>query len=140
MASKPHYSKVPYYVTISGDSGGGGGSSMRFISGEGEPDASVGAPGDIYLDTDSGDLYKNTNGTWSEEMNLKGPAGVDGKDGEQGPQGEPGVDGKDGEQGPQGEPGADGKDGSDGADGFPSEEQWNELVARVEALEGGGDA
>lgn|SRR5690625_2983892 len=131
MANKPHYSKVPYYVTISGDSGGGGGSSMRFISGEGEPDASVGAPGDIYLDTDSGDLYKNTNGTWSEEMNLKGPAGADGADGEQGPQGEPGADGLDGEQGPAGQ---------DGADGFPTEEQWNELVARVEAIEGEGGA
>lgn len=34
-----------------------------------------------------------------------------------------------------GENGQDGTDGQDGADGFPSEEQWNALVARVEALE-----
>lgn len=40
-----------------------------------------------------------------------------------GPQGEPGVDG---EQGLQGEP---------GADGYPSEQEWNALIARVEALE-----
>src|SRR5690625_3553285 len=59
----------------------------------------------------------------------QGPAGKDGADGAQGPQGEQG------EQGPQGEPGADGEDG---ADGFPTEEQWNALVARVDALEGGG--
>lgn len=37
-----------------------------------------------------------------------------------------GKPGADGTQGPKGEP---------GADGFPTEEQWNELVARVEALE-----
>src|SRR5699024_3133313 len=37
--------------------------------------------------------------------------------------------------GGKGEPGKDGKDGEDGKDGFPTEEQWNELVARVEALE-----
>lgn len=40
-----------------------------------------------------------------------------------------------GEQGPQGAPGQDGQDGAKGADGFPTEEQWNELVARVDALE-----
>src|SRR5699024_133166 len=134
MASKPHYSKVPYYVTISGDSGGGGGSSMRFISGEGEPDATVGAPGDVYVDTDSGELYKNTNGTWSEEMNLKGPAGADGRDGEQGTQGEQGADGKegyDGERVPV---------GKDSADGFRSEKEWNLLVASDEELEEGDEA
>ncbi|GIN71252.1 hypothetical protein J14TS2_17270 [Bacillus sp. J14TS2] len=44
-----------------------------------------------------------------------------------------------GAQGPPGKDGAPGKDGSpgkDGKDGFPSEEDWNELVGRVEALEG----
>lgn len=34
-----------------------------------------------------------------------------------------------GKQGPQGPP------GTDGADGFPTEQQWNDLVARVDALE-----
>lgn len=38
--------------------------------------------------------------------------------------------------GGKGEPGQDGKDGKDGKDGFPTEEQWNELVSRVESLEG----
>ena len=28
-----------------------------------------------------------------------------------------------------------GKDGKDGADGFPTQQQWNDLVNRVEALE-----
>src|SRR5690625_1500637 len=31
--------------------------------------------------------------------------------------------------------GKNGQDGSDGQDGFPTEAQWNDLVARVEALE-----
>ena len=93
---------------------------MRFISGEGEPGTDVGAPGDVYLNTTTGDLYTNKNGNWSLEMNLKGPAG---------PKGDPGADGKDGADGAKGDP------GEDGVDGFPTEAQWNALVARVEALE-----
>lgn len=54
---------------------------------------------------------------------LEGPQGPQGSEGPQGPKGDPG------DQGP---PGAD---GADGADGFPTEAQWNDLVARVEALE-----
>jgi len=53
-----------------------------------------------------------------------------GGSGERGPQGPQGPPGKEGEQGPAG------KDGADGADGFSTEEQWNELEGRVEALEG----
>lgn len=49
--------------------------------------------------------------------------------GKQGPKGEPGTDGTDGQQGPQGEPGAD------GADGFGTETQYNDIIARLEALE-----
>lgn len=50
-------------------------------------------------------------------------AGEQGPQGEEGPQGLPGADG---DQGPKGDP---------GADGFPTEQQWNDLVARVDALE-----
>ena len=52
----------------------------------------------------------------------------------QGPQGPEGPEGPEGPKGPKGATGAA------GADGFPSEAQWNDLVARVEALEGGGAA
>lgn len=34
---------------------GGGGEGMRFLSGEGAPTSDVGAPGDVYLDTSTGD-------------------------------------------------------------------------------------
>lgn len=40
-----------------------------------------------------------------------------------------------GPKGDKGDPGTPGTPGADGADGFPTETQWNDLVARVEALE-----
>lgn len=84
-------------VDLLGNSGGGGG-SMRFYFGTSDP-TDEGQPGDVYLNTDSGDVFKNENGTWNNKGNLQGP---------QGPQGN---DGADGEQGPPGEDGADGADG-----------------------------
>ena len=57
---------------------------------------------------------------------------------EPGPQGEPGPKGDtgaQGEPGPKGDPGTPGTKGDKGDPGFPTEEQWNTLVARVEALE-----
>src|SRR5699024_9372454 len=95
-----------------------GGSGMRFLIGEGTPDETIGQPGDAYLDQSSGDLYKNQNGTWKKEINLKG---------KQGDKGDPGTDGKDGEKG---DPGADGKDGKSAYqvavdNGFEgTEEEW----------------
>lgn len=123
--AKPFYSKTPYAVTINGEGGTGGG-GMRFISGEGAPGDDVGAPGDIYLDTDNGDLYTNKNGTWAVELNLVGPKG------------ETGSNGTDGDQGPKGNPGEDGSDGangSDGTDGFGTEAQYDDIIARLDALE-----
>ena len=65
-----------------------------------------------------------------DEIELTpGPEGPEGPEGPQGPAGADGADGAKGAKGDKGDPGAD------GADGFPSEAQWNDLVARVEALE-----
>ena len=58
-----------------------------------------------------------------------------GERGPRGEQGEPGPAGSDGEQGPPGEDGAQGPPGKDGADGFGTEEQYNDIIARLEALE-----
>lgn len=66
-------------------------------------------------------------------MGPQGPKGDKGDPGEQGPagpKGEPGTDGTDGAQGPKGDPGAD------GADGFGTEAQYNDIIARLDALEG----
>ena len=54
---------------------------------------------------------------------------------EPGPQGEPGPKGDAGPQGEPGPKGDPGTKGNKGDPGFPTEEQWNTLVARVEALE-----
>ena len=49
--------------------------------------------------------------------------------GDKGDQGEPGP------KGDKGDPGTPGAKGDKGDPGFPTEEQWNALVARVDALE-----
>ena len=54
---------------------------------------------------------------------------------EPGPKGDKGDPGEPGPKGDKGEPGAKGDKGAKGDPGFPTEEQWNELVARVDALE-----
>ena len=70
-----------------------------------------------------------------------GPAGADGAKGAKGDKGDTGPAGAKGDTGPAGADGAKGDKGETGpagpagADGFPSESQWNDLVARVEALE-----
>ena len=55
--------------------------------------------------------------------------------GETGPQGPEGPEGPQGPKGDKGDTGAKGATGAAGADGFPTETQWNDLVARVTALE-----
>lgn len=65
----------------------------------------------------------------------KGDTGAKGAKGDPGEQGPPGTDGADGAKGDKGDPGTPGAKGDKGDPGFPTEEQWNELVARVEALE-----
>ena len=90
----------------------------------------AGEPGKSAYEIAVENGFEGDEQAWLDSLiGPQGPAGKDGADGAQGPQGEQGP------QGPQGEPGADGEDG---ADGFPTEEQWNALVARVDALEGGG--
>ena len=63
------------------------------------------------------------------EPGPQGPAGPKGDTGEPGPAGAKGA------KGDKGEPGAAGAKGDKGDPGFPTEEQWNALVARVDALE-----
>ena len=67
-----------------------------------------------------------------------GAAGPKGDTGAAGPKGDPGVAGPKGDpgaKGAKGDTGAAGPKGDPGADGFGTEAQYNELVARIEALE-----
>ena len=66
---------------------------MRFWIETTDPTSADGQPGDVWLNSDSGDLFKNENGTWNLKGNLMGPQGPQGEQGEQGP---PGADGEDG--------------------------------------------
>ena len=125
---------------VGGDENLGGSSDMRFLSGEGQPTDVLNArEGDLYIDVTDGKLYQKSATEWHFLVDLKGKDGADGKDG---------VNGKDGKSAYEiavdnGFTGTEqewleslkGKDGKDGADGFPTESQWNDLVARVQALE-----
>lgn len=72
----------------------------------------------------------------------RGPAGADGdpgprgEQGPEGPRGPAGADGAKGAKGDKGDPGAKGDKGDPGADGFGTEAQYNDIIARLEALEG----
>lgn len=69
------------------------------------------------------------------EPGPKGDAGPQGLKGDKGEPGAAGAKGAKGDKGDPGTPGTKGDKGDKGDPGFPSEEQWNELVARVDALE-----
>ena len=58
-----------------------------------------------------------------------GPQGPEGPEGPQGPKGDPGTPGADGAKG------AKGDKGDPGAAGFGTEAQYNDIIARLEALE-----
>lgn len=52
-----------------------------------------------------------------------------------GPEGPEGPRGPEGPEGPRGPAGADGTNGADGADGFGTEAQYDDIIARLVALE-----
>ena len=66
---------------------------------------------------------------------AKGDTGPQGPEGPQGPKGDPGTPGADGADGAKGDKGDPGTPGADGADGFGTEAQYNDIIARLEALE-----
>ena len=71
-------------------------------------------------------------------LDVAGEPGPKGDTGATGPKGDPGVAGPKGDpgaDGAKGDTGATGPKGDPGADGFGTEAQYNELVARIEALE-----
>ena len=70
------------------------------------------------------------------EKAEQGPQGPPGEQGEQGIQGPPGEQGP---KGDKGDPGEQGEPGKDGADGFGTEAEYNDIIARLEALESGAE-
>src|SRR5699024_8940145 len=71
-------------------------------------------------------------------LDVAGEPGPKGDPGATGPKGDPGAKGAKGDPGvagTKGDPDATGPKGDPGVDGFGTEVQYNELVARIEALE-----
>ena len=81
----------------------------------------VGAAGKSAYEIAVENGFEGNEQEWLES--LVGPQGPQGPRGEQGPPGERGPKGDPGEQGPPGN------------DGFGTEEQYNDIIARLEALE-----
>ncbi|WP_192880427.1 YadA-like family protein [Haemophilus haemolyticus] len=97
-----------------GTSGHDGRNGAELLSGATGPTAKDGKDGDTYIDSTTGDVYKNQNGTWDKIGNIRGP---EGKAGDAGPEGPKGENGAVGPQGPKGEDGAVGPKGDKGEPG-----------------------
>jgi hypothetical protein len=94
-----------------GPTGAVGARGASLLSGTINPSASVGADGDSYLNTATGDVFSRAVGMWSRLGNVLGPAGAAGPAGPVGPQGSAGS------QGPTGPVGAIGPAGPNGSAG-----------------------
>lgn len=62
-------------------------SPFNFYFGTGNPASSLGTQGDVYENTNNGDLWKKLSGGWTLEDNLTGPTGATGATGATGPAG-----------------------------------------------------
>ncbi|AKQ08547.1 hypothetical protein PQE66_gp249 [Bacillus phage PBC2] len=90
---------------------------MTFLSGSVAPTADKGVNGDVYLNTSNGNLHRKDAGAWVLLMNIKGAKGDTGA------------------QGVKGDKGDTGATGAKGADGFGTKEQYDVIIARLDALE-----
>ena len=70
-----------------------------WLFGSSDPSADLGAIGDLYLNTDTYDIYAKTESGWTLIGNIKGEDGLPGTDGDDGSDGLDGVDGTDGKDG-----------------------------------------
>ncbi|MFC0223568.1 hypothetical protein [Nocardioides zeicaulis] len=103
-------------------------------SGAGAPKASDGDTNSWYLDTTTGDAYKNTPSGWQFRVNIMGATGAPGAVGPQGARGDAGATGA---TGAAGAPGAKGDRGAAGADGAKGD-QGDTGAAGSQWLQGTG--
>ncbi len=87
----------------------------RIRDGLGAPDQPLGNDFDLYVDKANGDLWAKDGGAWARLLNLRGPAGLNGRDGATGATGDPGLRGATGAAGRNGTNGTNGVDGQAGA-------------------------
>lgn len=70
-----------------GETGPAGEDGSVWYTGAGIPATAVGVDGDLYLNTNTGDVYQKASGAWSAVDNITGPEGDRGLMGPQGPAG-----------------------------------------------------
>jgi collagen type I alpha len=112
-----------------------GATAAQWYTGTGAPGATVGKPGDMYLEND-GDVWQSLDpGGWTQSATnirgVQGPQGIQGTTGAQGPQGATGS------QGPQGTTGAQGPQGNTGAtgQGVPVGGSTNQILRKTSATD-----
>ena len=100
------------------------------LNGRGAPTAKIGINGDFYIDTLTFNMYgPKVKNRWPAPVNLRGPAGTDGKagdkgqtsigaDGARGPKGDTGAQGLKGDKGEKGDKGDPGERGAQGLIGL----------------------
>jgi|SRR5690625_43877 len=66
---------------LKGEDGEPGDDGVTWIVDEGEPKSDEGSEGDLYLDTETGDVYLKEDGEWKKVASLQGDDGKDGEDG-----------------------------------------------------------
>jgi hypothetical protein len=85
VAKRAPFSALP--TAPAGPPGPPGPPGSQIITGSSAPTSSLGNSGDIYIQINTGDVYKKTGNTWNLIGNIKGPPG---EPGQQGPAGQPG--------------------------------------------------
>ena len=76
-----------------GENGNDGKDGSIIHTGQGKPSNTLGKDTDLYIDSNTGDLYTKENGSWSLTMNIKGEDGKDGQYGQNGSNGSSGSNG-----------------------------------------------
>jgi len=85
VAKRAAFSALP--TAPAGPPGPQGPPGSQIITGNSPPTSSLGNSGDVYIQINTGDVYKKTGNTWNLIGNIKGPPG---EPGQQGPTGQPG--------------------------------------------------
>lgn len=85
VAKRAPFSVLP--TAPAGPPGPQGPPGTQIITGNSPPTTGLGQSGDIYIQINTGDVYRKTGNTWNLIGNIKGPPG---EPGQQGPVGQPG--------------------------------------------------
>ena len=86
VAKRAPFSALP--TAPAGPPGPQGPPGSQIITGSSPPTSSLGNSGDVYIQINTGDVYKKTGNTWNLIGNIKGPQG---EPGQQGPAGQTGT-------------------------------------------------